>query len=866
MRLLERETHLRAAAAYLADAAAGHGRLLFVAGEAGVGKTTLVREVVRGAGDDVRIATGLCDGSSTPAPLAPLLEMLPDLPPDLWPAGLPRHEVFARLVTALRTPPTPAPYLLVVEDAHWADEATLDLLRHLARRVHTTRTLVLVTYRPEDTPAGHGLRLLMGETATATGVRRLDIAPLSPDGVRALALEHHPGDGPDADIEGLHRVTGGNPFFVTEVLGTGDGRLPRSVRDAVLARVARLSPAAREVVDLVSLAGPRVEVALLEALLGADVRALDEPLERGVLRLAGEVVTFRHELGRRALAEQVPAFRRIAVHRRILSALAGRAEAGAPVDAARLAFHAEEARDGEAVLLHATRAAERAASLGSHREAVQQYRRVLRHADRLGDSRRADLLGRLAYECYLADLATEAIAAREQELAIRTAQGDVLGVGVAERWLSRLHWWNGHSEPAERHAVLAVEALDGTGSVELAMAYSNRAQLCMLRRDLEGTRLWAARCIDLLALLPDSEQAAETTMHVLNNLGTAEFVSGHREPGRRMLEDSLARALAAGLVEHAARAYCNIAESAVLARDRAAQAYLDAGIEYCVERDLDAWVHFLQGWQAHFLLDRGDLEAARHRADDVVRRAGDSGPYLVVPLTVLARVRIRTGDPGWRAPLDRAGTLAEQAREFQLLGLVVVALGEAGWLAGDLDAATEEAALAWRYARSGESPWTLGLVATWLPARIPVDSFAMAEPYELQRAGRWIDAAADWQRRGCSFEAGLALGRSGDAEALAHSVPLFESAGASAAAGRSRALLRALGVPQPRLPRPSTRAHPAGLTARQAEVLALVREGLSDAEIARRLVLSRRTVEHHVSAVLEKLGVPSRHDAARTIG
>src|SRR3954451_11465461 len=235
--MLEREHQLRTMAGHLADAAAGHGRLVFVAGAAGVGKTTFVRRVAADAEQTVRSGFGACDGSSTPSPLGPLLEVLPVLPPDVWPPGTERHEVFTRLVTALRTPPTPAPYLLVVEDAHWADEATLDLLRHLARRVHTTRTLVLVTYRPEDTPAGHGLRLLMGETATATGVRRLDIAPLSPDGVRALALEHRPGEGPDADIEGLHRVTGGNPFFLTEVLAAGDGRLPTTVRDAVLARV-----------------------------------------------------------------------------------------------------------------------------------------------------------------------------------------------------------------------------------------------------------------------------------------------------------------------------------------------------------------------------------------------------------------------------------------------------------------------------------------------------------------------------------------------------------------------------------------------------------------------------------------------------
>ena len=136
-------------------------------------------------------------------------------------------------------------------------------------------------------------------------------------------------------------------------------------------------------------------------------------------------------------------------------------------------------------------------------------------------------------------------------------------------------------------------------------------------------------------------------------------------------------------------------------------------------------------------------------------------------------------------------------------------------------------------------------------------------PFALERAGRWLEAAATWDELGSPFEAALALARSGDGAALAQAVGWFEAIGAVAGAARARALLRARGLPQPRLPRPATLAHPAGLTARQAEVLDLLREGLTDAEIADRLVLSRRTVEHHVGAVLAKLGVGSRSAAAR---
>jgi len=864
MRLVERESHLRTAAAYLADAAAGHGRLVFVAGEAGVGKTTFVRHVLQDAADDVRAATGMCEGSSTPAPLAPLLEMLPELPAEVWPQDVSRQEVFARLVAALRAPPTPQPYLLVVEDAHWADEATVDLLRHLARRVHSTRALVLVTYRPEDAPDGSPLRMLMGEAATAAGVRRLDVAPLSPAGVRSLAVDSSL-TAADADLARLHRVTGGNPFFVTEVLAAGDvGQLPTSVRDAVMARVARLSDAARQVVDVVSVAGPRAEVPLLEAVLGADVAALDEPLGRDVLRLADGVVTFRHELARRAVAEHVPAFRRIALHRAVLDALQARAEAGHPVGAARLAHHAEEAGDSVAVVTWATQAGVRGAELDSHREAVEQYRRVLRHAATIDDAGRADLLAQLSFECYLTDLASEALAAREEELRIRHAQGDVAGVGSVHRWMSRLHWWEGRSEQAERHAALAVEALSAARSPELAMAYSNRAQLCMLRGDLEGTQGWTERCFEVLAELPESDQTMAVSVHALNNLGTAEFGIGERDRGRRMIETSLERALAAGLLEHAARAYCNLGSGSVMQHDSGtARRYLVEGIDYCREHDLDAWGLYLEGWQAQLYLDCGDFKAALRAAEALIRRHGIAPISLVTPLTVAARVLVRTGADGWRPLLDRAVELAETARELQRIGPVVAALGEAAWVCGEPGDVEEAALRAWQFGATGDSPWTLGLVAAWLPPGTPVDEQVLALPYALQHAGRFDEAAQAWDDLGCPFDAALALARSGDGEAVARSVERFESLGAPAAAARARALLRSRGLPQPRGPRPATRAHPAGLTTRQAEVLDLLGEGLTDAEIADRLVLSRRTVEHHVAAILAKLGVGSRREAAR---
>jgi predicted ATPase/DNA-binding CsgD family transcriptional regulator len=867
MALLERDSQLRAAAGWLAEAAAGNGRLVFVAGEAGVGKSAFVQRVAAGAAASARVAVGACDGTSTPAPLGPLVEMLPELPPGLWPPDAPRHEVFTRLVAALRRPAPAQPYLLVVEDAHWGDESTLDLVLHLSRRIHTCRALVLVTYRPEDVGADHLLRLVLGDAATAAGTRRLDLSPLSPAAVGELA-----GDRGGVDADDLYRRTRGNPFFVTEVLAAGSATVPPTVRDAVLARTARLSESARHALEVVALAGARPDVALLGAVLGDGLHAIDEPIERGILLLAGAELTFRHELARVAVAERVPVFRRIAVHRAILAALTAQAAALTRPDMALLAHHADAAADTEAAVRFGTEAATRAANLGAHREAVQQYRRVLRNANRLRepltDRRRGDLLGLLSYECYLTNLVDDALAARHEALAIWTAVADAGRIGNTHRWLSRVYYFAGKNDLAEHHARCAVDALAGADSIELAMAYSNMAQLRMLGSDVVGTRRLGHRALEVLGRLPASREREEAEVHTLNNLGTAEATTGDAVTGRRMLVESLERARDAGLEEHAARAYTNIA--AVAVRQRRfddATAALDAGLEYCGDRDLDAWTLYLHGWQAQLHLDRGDAEAAQAAALTTLRHPHLAPVSQILPLTVLARIRARQSRDDWAEPLEEAAALADRTGELQRIGPVTSARCEVAWLAGDLAGAAAAASRAWVSVRAGDDPWDLGGVATWLDgdsvtAPTSPSPSAVAAPFALEVAGRWAEAAQAWHALGCPYEEALALARSGQEQALRRAVDGFEAVGAPAAAARARSLLRARGWTAPRLTRATTRAHPAGLTAREAEVLALVAEGLPDAAIAERLVLSRRTVEHHVAAVLTKLGVASRHLAA----
>ncbi len=517
---MEREAQLRVAEGYVADADAGHGRLVFVAGEAGVGKTAFLERLRTGAG--VRSATGWCDGTTTPPPLGPLVDMLPDLPPGVWSEGASRQEVFARLLAALRDRTGP-PFLLVVEDAHWADEATLDLLRHLARRIHTCRAVVMVSFRPEDAAPHDGLRLLLGDTASATGTRRIDLSPLSLDGVRTLVGAT---GGTEVDVVELHRLTGGNAFFVTEAISAETDGLPPTVRDAVLARVLRLTDVERQGLDVVALCGARAETQVLERVLTDGLRTLDGPLARGLLRRVGTDIVFRHELARLAVVGEIPTGRAVHIHRRLLAVLRDQ-----DTDPARVAHHAEAAGDAAAVLAAAPAAGARAAEMGAHQEAARQYQRALGCADRLAPADRAELLWSLGYELYLTGHIDGAIDVMTRARTIWEAAGETVRVGDAWRCQSRLHWFAGRHDAALDDAERAVALLDGSESVEQALALSHRAGLEMLGSNLAGTRRWSAPALELLDRLPDDSRREAVRVHALNNLGTMEIVAGDLADG-----------------------------------------------------------------------------------------------------------------------------------------------------------------------------------------------------------------------------------------------------------------------------------------------------------------------------------------------
>lgn len=845
-RLLEREPLLDALRGFLAEAEAGSGRLAFVSGEAGIGKTALVRELCWEVRDRVRVLKGGCDALFTPRPLGALADVGFDVGGELErvvESGGYVHEVLAALLRELATQVT----LLVLEDVHWADEVTLDLLRLLGRRVEAARVLVVATYRDDELDAVHPLRVAVGELASATGVRRIGLPPLTPGAVRELVASR------PVDADELYRRTGGNPFFVTEALEAGGERVPTSVRDAVLARAARIDPAARRLLEAVAVVPACAELSLLEAAVPGELVHLEESLASGMLHVDGDAVAFRHELARLALEESIDPARRRRLHCSIVDALAAGSR-----DAARLAHHAEGAGDADAVLAHAPAAAERAAALGAHREAAAQYARALRFADALAPEEVARLLERRAYECYLTEQIGEALVAREQALEAYRSAGDRIREGDQLRWISRLLWFLGRNPEAEEAARTALDLLrELPPGRELAMAYSNMAQLRMLADETQAAIDFGERAIALAEDLGETE----TLVHALNNVGTAEANVGG-DTGR--LERSLELALEAGLEEHVARAYTNLGAGSVRhAKHRVGQRYLDDGIGYCVEHDLDSWRLYMLGWRAFTMLEQGRWDEAAANAAATVADPRTSPPSRVMPLVVLGLVRARRGDPDADEPLDEALVLARRIGEPQRLAPVAAARTEAAFLVGDLARAADEADLLGH--DPPPDPWMAGELAVWQHRvrRHAATAAKLPRQYALELAGDYKGAADCWDKLGCRYKSALALLASDTDDDLRRAHASFLDLGAAAALAIAIRRLHQQGARGvTRGPRPQTRANPAGLTDRELEVLVLVADGLRNPDIAQRLSLSRRTVEHHVAAVLRKLSVATRGAAA----
>lgn len=862
-RLLERGSQLGELNRLLAGCRAGSGHVALVCGEPGAGKTALVTAFTRPHRNTLRLLTGRCEPSPRKRPLGPLRDMARR-------AG----STFAAILNGSASHTTacealldevarqPAPTVILIEDVQWSDQATLEALAFLAQRLDDCPALVLLTCREEQTPPEHPLHAVLAGVP-AGRLSRIPVPPLSPEAVATLA--RHAG----FDEPGLHRRTGGNAMLVTEILAVGTpGVVPPRIAATVRAGLAALCPEARDVVLLTTLCPNGAEAGLLEHAAAGECALVAQGVAAGLLAWDGTGrIGPRTEVIREALLETLPPLRRRDLHRQILDSLQ---RPGAEADPARLVHHAEACGESEVVLTQARAAARLAAGAGDHRGAIAFYDRALSHAGPLGFADRAALWEALGEQAALAGDSERARAALQAALSFWQEAGRPDRIGRGWRRLADLSWADGFPAAADAAVAKAVAVLEPYGpSRQLALAYADRCRLNTLRGRLVTARVWGERAV----LAAESAGDPQTLATCLVDLGTARL-AGSPAGGLADLHRAATEALAHDLTETAGRALTAVVQQHTSHRQHPeALAGLDRALDPAVSGGSAGQSRALLSVRSWLHLNSGEWERARQDAESALAATGGGRGVAALARTTLIRLQIRGGQWPREEELSLADCESRAGGDLYAQAQSAIARAELVWLRDVRYRPPEDLATVLARARGARHPWLAGELAWWLhrAGGGPEPSGWYAEPYRLLMSGHWRAAADAWRALDCPYDRAEALACGDDPAALLLALDLFGALGAEGAARQVRFRLRRLDrtLRVPRGPRPATAANPAGLTPRQLEVLALLADGKSNADIAASLSLSVRTAEHHVAAILTKLSVDSRSrvpGAARRLG
>jgi DNA-binding CsgD family transcriptional regulator/tetratricopeptide (TPR) repeat protein len=843
--LLERDREFAQLAGLLADVPSSGGKVVLVRGEAGIGKTALVKEFVDSQGGEAHVHLGFCDDLLTPQPLAPFWDIAreePSLAEALEKGD--RLAVMAVLLELLSRGLRPT--VLVLEDTQWADEVTLDAIRYLGRRIAGTNGLLVLTCRDGDVDYDHPLRQVIGELPPKS-LTRIKLDGLTPQGVADLI-------GDDvADLDEIFALTDGNPLFVSEVIASGLEGVPMSVQDSVLARAVRLSPGARRVLELVSVVPGGAERSLIETILEPTAEQLVECARQELLQIDDDTVSFPHELTRQAVESALSPQERRRVNKEVLVALSDRAEPHL------LVHHAREASDVESLIRYAPLAARLAMAAESHREAVAHFRVLDPYMDRIPIAERGAILDDWARsEFYMDNI--EVFDVLERAIDLHRATGDQLALARLLVFAVRVYETHARSDSADAAAKELRTVLEGyPRSSEVALATSQLAWLAMMRGEYEPAVEFADRAL-VLAEAAGEDVAA---ISALNSKGYVMSIRGDPE-GFKLLEKARVYAELSGNHFEETRALLNLAAAAwdLGEFDHVGEVALQAR-DTAVRFEIPILESAANVLYAQVLQWRGDWAAAVDTATEAATAASDYSRAIAE--VVLGSVYTRRGRPEARALLDRAWSRVETTREIQNLCPAAAARAEHMWYNDERDPkALQRFDSVLDEARRAGRAWSAGELAFWLwkLGEISEPPAGIAEPYRLLMKGHVDEAAVTFEEKGMPYERALAL-MHGDESARLAALDIFDSLGADPIAARLRKLLRDDGVVVSRRRSRKTRAHVAGLTERQAEVLGLLSEGITNIQIADRLFVSPRTVENHVSAILTKLGSSTRSEAVQ---
>jgi len=854
MELIERDGALELLQTQFKNIAGGEGLCVVVSGEAGIGKTSLVKAFCKEHKDDCKIYQGACDALFTPRPLAPLYDILWQVNGNLWPHSHTeekRTDLFASFFRELTTQNQKT--IIVFEDIHWADEATLDFIKFFARRIMQIPCLFILTYRDDESSFYSSVKNVIGQIPPDS-ILRLPLTPLSKDAVTKMASDK------GYNGEDVFNISGGNPFYVNEILASYSPGVPDNIKDSILDVYNRQEEGTKFAWQICSVIPEGLEINRFAKLKSSWDEGMDHCFALKIIIVKNDRVIFKHELYRRTIEASLSPFKRIALNKTILDLFLPSFEAEGEIE--RIVQYAKNSNENKLVVKYAPLAAQQAASVGAHVEASKLFLTAIEYSEGKEETQLAELYEAYAYECYLTNQVKQGIIYTEKLLPLLRKKIDNEKTGNCLRFLSRLCWLDGNRKNAEIFAEQAVALLNNQpSSPAKAMAYSNMSQLRMLFDQYAEAIVWGEKAIRIARELNDQEVLS----HALNNVGSVQMLlSPSKQTGVDFLQESLAIALRNSFHEHAARAYSNLGSCAVKMRHYDfAKIILEEGIQYCEERELDSWKLNMLSLKAHVHLETGDWNEAYNIADNLLKNEDRPRGFKINALIVIGSIKMRRGDDDALELLLQAKTKAFETMELERVIPSLIALLEYEWLTAKVSINKED--LEWVTNVIDRSIYLVdnSEFAFWLrKARNQyLQLKVIYEGYELNSVAKVQKAVVLWEKSGNPYAQALVLFEGNDDDKR-KAITIMHELGARAVCEKIKMEMRASGIRNiPRGLRASTKSNPAQLTNRELDVLHLLQKGIQNKEIAGALFISPKTADHHISNILFKLDVNSRSKA-----
>jgi DNA-binding CsgD family transcriptional regulator len=850
MQLIEREVFLASLQNRLEMVEEGDGHCVLISGEAGIGKTSLVKEFCKDKKKNCRVYIGTCDSLFTPRPLGPVYDILWQMKESVenMVNNNDRDALFTGFLHELERQRKTS--IIIFEDTHWADEATIDFIKFLSRRITQLHCLCILSYRDNEIHSSHSLKNLFGQLP-AHSFTRMQLVPLSRQAVEKMANEKG-WNGQD-----VYTISNGNPFYVNEILASYSRGIPENIKDSILSVYNSLDEDTKQILRIMSVLPTGFEIKHLKTIEPFYLNALQNCLELGILVDGNDQIYFKHELYRRTIENSLSPFTRLALNKRVLDLFLESFEQHDELE--RIVHHAKNANENELVVKYAPLAAKKAALVGAHTEAAKLYLSAI--ANYRGKDMDVLLLyfENYAYECYLTNQIKEAIIYQEKGLRIWKEKNNPKKIGDALSFLSRLWWCDGDLKKAEQFGIEAIKTFDeAPPSKEKARALNNMSHLKIISDQPDECLLWGERARLMAENLGDEKNLSLS----LANIGCALVTNpATREEGIELLQKTLVAALQHNDEDNASRIYGYLAENALRNKDyRFAEKVLGEGLQYCEKRYLGLANYYLLSLKAWLRLEMGFLTEALEISEELLANEGNLPIVRLVTVGVAAKTRIMLGDESFIPILFEVMSKALETGEAQRIIPLMSILLEYEWIYGKKVIGQAELDLSIKLIGKKSGIYEISEFAFWLfkSRKLTVFPQEIFEGYDLSSHVKATKAASVWKRLGCPFEQAIALFEGSDSDKRM-AVEIVHNMGAVAVYKRMIFEMRVSGVSKiPRGKKRSTLANPANLTNRELDVLALLKEGLLNKEIGLKLFISPKTVDNHISSIFLKLDVNSR--------